>query len=163
MSKVNFFKLTAAQYDSLENKDADTVYFLTDSKIIVLGTEKYISEKKADKFLVKRVFAHDTYGTVAYLDANNSMDISGYFAEGISRFELWLVSATPTITGNIVLNIGGETFKIPVTGKVTKVVITPSTAVKGIISIVRDTASVEDTLNDGTDSITALVVDWRCS
>ena len=156
MSKVNFFKLTAAQYDSLENKDADTIYFLTDHKIIVLGAEK------ADKFLVNRVFAHDTYGTVAYLDANNSMDISGYFAEGISRFELWLVSATPTITGNIVLNIGGETFKIPVTGKVTKVVITPSTAVKGIISIVRDTASVEDTLNDGADSITAFVVDWRC-
>ena len=162
MSKVNFFKLTAAQYDSLENKDADTIYFLTDRKIIVLGAEKYINEKKADKFLVKRVFAHDTYGTVAYLDANNSMDISGYFAEGISRFELWLVSATPTIIGNIMLNIGGETFKIPVTGKVAKVVITPSTAVKGIISIARDTASAEDTLNDGADSITAFVVDWRC-
>ena len=162
MSKVNFCKLTAAQYDSLENKDADTVYFLTDSKTIVLGSEKYINEKKADKFLVKRVFAHDTYGTVAYLDANNSMEISGYFAEGISRFELWLVSATPTITGNIVLNIGGETFKIPVTGKVAKVVITPSTAVKGIISIARDTASAEDTLNDGADSITAFVADWRC-
>ena len=162
MSKVNFFKLTAAQYDSLENKDADTIYFLTDHKIIVLGSEKYINEKKADKFLVKRVFAHDTYGTVAYLDANNSMDISGYFAEGISRFELWLVSATPTIIGNIMLNIGGETFKIPVTGKVAKVVITPSTAVKGIISIARDTASAEDTLNDGADSITAFVVDWRC-
>ena len=163
MSKVNFFKLTAAQYDSLENKDADTVYFLTDSKIIVLGTEKYVSEKKADKFLVKRVFAHETYGTVAYLDANNSMDISGYFAEGISQFELWLVSVTPEITGNIVLNVGRETFTVPVTGEVTKVVLAPSTAVKGIISIARDTASAEDTLNDGTDSITALVVDWRCS
>ena len=163
MSKVNFCKLTAAQYDSLENKDADTVYFLTDSKTIVLGSEKYVNEKKADKFLVKRVFAHDTYGTVAYLDANNSMDISGYFAEGISRFELWLVSATPIITGNIVLNIGGETFKVPVTGKVSKVVIAPSSAVKGIISIARDTASAEDTLNDGADSITAFVVDWRCS
>ena len=162
MSKVNFCKLTAAQYDSLENKDADTIYFLTDSKIIVLGSEKYINEKKADKFLVKRVFAHDTYGTVAYLDANNSMDISGYFAEGISRFELWLVSATPTITGNIVLNIGDETFNVPVTGKVAKVVIAPSSAVKGIISIARDTASAEDTLNDGADSITAFVVDWRC-
>ena len=162
MSKVNFCKLTAAQYDSLENKDADTVYFLTDSKTIVLGSEKYVNEKKADKFLVKRVFAHDTYGTVAYLDANNSMDISGYFAEGISRFELWLVSATPIITGNIVLNIGGETFKVPVTGKVSKVVIAPSSAVKGIISIARDTASAEDTLNDGADSITAFVVDWRC-
>ena len=91
------------------------------------------------------------------------MDISGYFAEGISQFELWLVSVTPEITGNIVLNVSGETFTVPVTGEVTKVVLAPSTAVKGIISIARDTASAEDTLNDGTDSITALVVDWRCS
>lgn len=110
MSKVNFCKLTAAQYDSLENKDADTIYFLTDSKTIVLGADKYVSEKKSDKFLVQRVFAHETYGTVAYLDGNNSMDLSGYFADGISQFELWLVSATPEITGNIVLIIGTESF-----------------------------------------------------
>ena len=163
MSKVNFCKLTASQYDTLENKDADTVYFLTDSKIIILGTEKYVNEKKADKFLVQRVFAHDTYGTVAYLDADNSMDISGYFADGICQFELYLVSATPEVTGNIVLNIGVESFTVPVTGEVAKVVITPSSTIKGIISIVRDTANDNDTLNDGTDAITALVVDWRCS
>lgn len=163
MSKVNFCKLTAAQYDSLENKDADTVYFLTDSKTIVLGSEKYINEKKADKFLVQRVFAHDTYGTVAYLDADNSMDISGYFADGISQFDLWLVSATPEITGNIVLTVGGESFTVPVTGVVKKIAINPKTAIKGIISIVRNTASSADTLDDGSDVITALVVDWRCS
>ena len=163
MSKVNFCKLTAAQYDSLENKDADTVYFLTDSKTIVLGSEKYINEKKADKFLVQRVFAHDTYGTVAYLDADNSMDISGYFADGISQFDLWLVSATPEITGNIVLTVGGESFTVPVTGAVKKVTINPKTVIKGIISIVRNTANNADTLDDGSDVITALVVDWRCS
>ncbi|MBE6379290.1 MAG: hypothetical protein E7051_10840 [Lentisphaerae bacterium] len=163
MSKVNFFRLTAAQYDFLENKDADTVYFLTDSKTIVLGTEKYVNEKKADKFLVQRVFAHDTYGTVAYLDTDNSMDLSGYFADGISQFELYLVSATPEITGNIVLTVGGESFTVPVTDVVKKVAINPKTAIKGIISIVRNTANNADTLNDGTDAITALVVDWRCS
>ena len=163
MSKVNFCKLTAAQYDSLENKDADTIYFLTDSKTIVLGADKYVSEKKADKFLVQRVFAHETYGTVAYLDGNNSMDLSGYFADGISQFELWLVSATPEITGNIVLIIGTESFTVPVTGSVAKVVINPSDTAIGVISIVRDTAKEADTLSDGTDAITALVVDWRCS
>ena len=163
MSKVNFCKLTAAQYDSLENKDADTIYFLTDSKTIVLGSEKYINEKKADKFLVQRVFAHNTYGTVAYLDADNSMDLSGYFADGISQFDLWLVSATPEITGNIVLTVGGESFTVPVTGMVKKVTINPKTAIKGIISIVRNTANNADTLDDGSDVITALVVDWRCS
>ncbi|MBQ2729399.1 MAG: hypothetical protein IJF69_01345, partial [Clostridia bacterium] len=42
---------------------------------------------------------------------------------GISQFELWLVSVTPEITGNIVLNVGGETFTVPVTGEVTKVVL----------------------------------------
>lgn len=163
VSKVNFCKLTAAQYDSLEKKDADTVYFLTDSRIIVLGTEQYIHEKKADKFLVQRVFAHETYGTAAYLDADNSMELSGYFADGIRQFELWLVSATPEITGNIVLTIGTESFTVPVTGEAAKVVINPSKPVTGMISIVRNTGDANDTLNDGTDAVTALVVDWRCS
>lgn len=163
MSKVNFCKLTASQYDSLGEKDNDTVYFLTDSKIVVLGTDRFIHEKKADKFLLRRVFAHDTYGTVAYLDANNSMDLSGYFAEGLTRFELWLTSANPEITGDIVLNIGGKSFTILVTENVKKVTINMSTAVSGIISITRDTSNEDDTLNDGTDAITALVVDWRCS
>nr|DAI45299.1 MAG TPA: hypothetical protein [Caudoviricetes sp.] len=162
MSKVNFCKLTAAQYASLESKDADTIYFLTDSKVVILGTNKFIHENKADKFLVQRVFAHDVYGTVAYLDANNTMDLSGYFAEGITQFDLWLVSATPEITGNIVLTIGSETFTVPVSGSVAKVTINPEESPHGIVSIGRDTASEVDTLNDGTDAITALVVDWRC-
>ena len=138
MSKVNFCKLTADQYASLESKDADTIYFLTDSKVVILGTNKFIHENKADKFLVQRVFAHDVYGTVAYLDANNTMDLSGYFAEGI------------------------ETFTVPVSGSVAKVTINPAESPCGIVSIGRDTASEADTLNDGTDAITALVVDWRC-
>ena len=162
MSKVNFCKLTAAQYASLETKDADTIYFLTDSKVVILGTNKFIHENKADKFLVQRVFAHDVYGTVAYLDANNTMDLSGYFAEGITQFDLWLVSATPEITGNIVLTIGSETFTVPVSGSVAKVTINPEESPHGIVSIGGDTASEADTLNDGTDAITALVVDWRC-
>jgi hypothetical protein len=91
------------------------------------------------------------------------MDLSGYFADGISQFELYLVSATPEITGNIVLTVGGESFTVPVTDVVKKVAINPKTAIKGIISIVRNTANNADTLNDGTDAITALVVDWRCS
>lgn len=163
MSKVNFCKLTASQYDSLGEKDNNTVYFLTDSKIVVLGTDRFIHEKKADKFLLRRVFANDTYGTVAYLDANNSMDLSGYFAEELTQFELWMVSATAEITGNIVLNVGNESFTVPVTGNVEKVTLNMSTAVSGIISITRDTSNEADTLNDGTDAITALVVDWRCS
>lgn len=162
MSKVNFCKLTADQYASLESKDADTIYFLTDSKVVILGTNKFIHENKADKFLVQRVFAHDVYGTVAYLDANNTMDLSGYFAEGIRQFDLWLVSATPEITGNVVLTIGTETFTVPVSGSVAKVTINPAESSCGIVSIGRDTASEADTLNDGTDAITALVVDWRC-
>lgn len=163
MDKVGFCKLTAAQYDALDSKDDSTIYFLTDSKIVVLGGSKYINEKKADKFLLKRVFANATYGTVAYLDADNAMELSGYYADGVNQFELWLVSATPEITGNIVLTIGSESFTVPVGGTVSQVVLNTTTPVTGLISINRDTASVEDTLNDGTDSITALVVDWRCS
>ena len=134
MSRITFCKLTQAQYDAIETPNPETVYFLTDANAICLGSRTYVSREKADRFLVKRVFAHDTYGVVAYLDTNNTMELSGYFAEEISRIELWLVSANPDITGNL----------------------------SGRIAIARDTADPDDTLNDGTDAVTALVVDWRC-
>lgn len=101
MGKVNFCRLSRAQYEALASPDADTVYFLTDAKILLLEGKEYIHREKADRFLINRVFAHDTYGTVAYLDADNRMDLSGYFAEGISSIDLWLVSASD-VTGNIV-------------------------------------------------------------
>ncbi len=161
MSKVNFCRLTSAQYEALPSADADTIYFLTDSKILLLGGKEYIHREKADRFLLNRVFAHDTYGTVAYLDADNQMDLSGYFAEGITMFDLWLVSAS-NVTGNIALVIGNNSFTIPVTTEVKKHTLILSGTLTGKISIVRNTASAADTLNDGTDAITALAVDWRC-
>ncbi len=162
MGKVNFCRLTKAQYETLASPDTDTIYFLTDSKILLLSGQEYIHREKADRFLVNRVFAHDTYGTVAYLDADNRMDLSGYFAEGISSIDLWLVSAS-NVTGNIVLTVGNDRFTVPVTSAVTKQTLSLSNNAVGKISIVRDTADSADTLNDGTDAVTALVVDWRCS
>ena len=100
MSRITFCKLTQAQYDAIETPNPETVYFLTDANAICLGSRTYVSREKADRFLVKRVFAHDTYGVVAYLDTNNTMELSGYFAEEISRIELWLVSANPDITAS---------------------------------------------------------------
>ncbi len=41
MSKVKFFRLTQAQYDALASPDADTIYFITDTKAIYLGTDLY--------------------------------------------------------------------------------------------------------------------------
>ena len=93
-------KPSQTQYDAIETPNPETVYFLTDANAICLGSRTYVSREKADRFLVKRVFAHDTYGVVAYLDTNNTMELSGYFAEEISRIELWLVSANPDITAS---------------------------------------------------------------
>ncbi len=161
MSNVKFCRLTKAQYESLASPDADTIYFLTDAKILLLDGQEYIHREKADRFLVNRVFAHDIYGTVAYLDADNQMDLSGYFAEGISTIDLWLVSAS-NVTGDIVLAVGDDSFIIPVTAEVTKQTLSLSNNVSGKISIIRNTADPSDTLNDDTDAVTALVVDWRC-
>ena len=55
-----------------------------------------ISREKADRFLVKRVFAHDTYGVVAYLDTNNTMELSGYFAEERSLRQTRIYSSHPS-------------------------------------------------------------------
>ncbi len=162
MGKVNFCRLTRAQYETLVSPDTDTIYFLTDSKILLLDGKEYIHREKADRFLVNRVFAHDTYGTVAYLDADNRMDLSGYFAEGISSIDLWLVSAS-NVTGNIVLAVGNDRFTVPVTSAVTKQTLNLSNNATGKISIVRSATDSADTMNDGADAVTALVVDWRCS
>lgn len=162
MSRITFCKLTQAQYDAIETPNPETVYFLTDANAICLGSRTYVSREKADRFLVKRVFAHDTYGVVAYLDTNNTMELSGYFAEEISRIELWLVSANPDITGNVVLTLGFERFTVPVNATATRCSLSPSSPLSGRIAIARDTADPDDTLNDGTDAVTALVVDWRC-
>ena len=62
MSRITFCKLTQAQYDAIETPNPETVYFLTDANAICLGSRTYVSREKADRFLVKRVFAHDTYG-----------------------------------------------------------------------------------------------------
>jgi len=91
------------------------------------------------------------------------MELAGYFAVPVNQFDLWIVSANPKISGNIALSIGNESFTVPVTGTVRHVVLTPAQGVSGRISIVRDTVSSADTLKDGTDVITALVVDWRYS
>lgn len=163
MGKISFCKLTQAQYDDLAAPDPETVYFLTDSRILVLGGREYVHKIKAEKFLVNRVFADDVYGTAAWLDADNSMELAGYFAVPVNQFDLWIVSANPKISGNIVLSIGDESFTVPVTGTVRHVVLTPAQGVSGRISIVRDAAGSADTLKDGTDVITALVVDWRYS
>lgn len=163
MSRISFCKLTEAEYNSLSSPDPGTVFFLTDSKKIILGGNTYIHELKSDRFMVNRTFADDTYGTVTWLDENNQMDFSGYFAEPVSKIELWIVSANPAVTGNIALKIGTQYFIVPVTGSVQKVVLLPETSLTGRISIVRETTNITDTLNDGTDVITAMVVDWRCS
>jgi len=108
-----------------------------------------------------RVFADDRYGQVAWLDDANAMELIGYHVEPVTRLELYLVSANAECTGNIVLTVGGESFTVPVGAVPAKVTLTPATPLTGIISITRDTANPADTLNDGTDPITAFVVDGR--
>lgn len=108
-----------------------------------------------------RVFADDRYGQVAWLDDANAMELIGYHVEPVTRLELYLVSANPECSGNIVLTIGGESFTVPAGAAPAKVTLTPAVPLTGIIEIIRDTANPADTLNDGTDPITAFVVDGR--
>lgn len=162
MSKVSFCRVTEPQYSALASPDPETIYFLTDTKKIMLGGNAYVHQQKADKFFVQRVFADDTYGTAAWLDDTNTMELCGYYPEQISQFDLWVVSANPEITGNAVLSIGDQEFIVPVTGAVSKVMLAPDNAVSGKIEIGRNTESESDTLKDDGETVTVLVVDWRC-
>ena len=112
------------------------------------------------RYPVTACFGNETYRIVCYLDAAHSMTFAGYIAEPVNKIDLYVVSANPEYTGNIVLAVGAESFTVPVGAAVGKVTLALSTPATGIISIVRDTAATSDTLSDGTDAITAYVVDW---
>lgn len=114
----------------------------------------------ATRYPVTACFGNETYQIVCYLDATHSMTFAGYIAEPVSKIDLYVVSANTAYTGNIVLKVGAESFTVPVGAAVGKVTLDLSTQATGIISIVRDTAAASDTLSDGTDDITAYVVDW---
>ena len=109
-----------------------------------------------------RVYYHASYGTVCYLDDDNSMAFVGYQAAGWSKIKLYLVTADPAVIGNIVLNVGAERFVVAVGATVAAAELEFSAPATGLITIERDTTDASDTLEDGSSNIvTALVVDWR--
>ena len=112
------------------------------------------------RYPVTACFGNETYQIVCYLDATHSMTFAGYIAEPVNKIDLYVVSANTAYTGNIVLTVGAQSFTVPVGATVGKVTLALSTPATGIISIIRDTANAGDTLSDGTDAITAFVVDW---
>ena len=114
----------------------------------------------ATRYPVTACFGNETYQIVCYLDAAHGMTFAGYIAEPVNKIDLYVVSANPEYTGNIVLNVGAESFTVPVGATVGKVTLNLTVPATGIVSIVRDTANAGDTLSDGTDAITAFVVDW---
>lgn len=119
-------------------------------------------ENPGTKFMVCRIFAHDDYEAVAYLDENNSMELAGYYAGGIGRIELYLVSANPACSGNIVLTVNGESFTVLVGAAIGKVTLVPVAPLSGKIAIARNAANAADTLKNGNAIVAALAVDWRC-
>jgi hypothetical protein len=108
----------------------------------------------------ERTYAHATYGSVAYLDAGNVLVFMGYEAEGVNRIELWLVSADPEVTGNIVLRIGAERFVVPVAASPAKATLCFSSPVIGIVTIVRDTGDPDDHVVNSAP-VTVFAISWR--
>lgn len=156
MGKISFCKLTSAQYSGITEPDPETVFFLSDIKVLMLDGAEY-THVKGERFSANRPFTDDIYGPVAKLDEQNAIELSGYYAEPVTRFDLWLVSATPEVSGNVVLNVGTESFIVTVTDVLSKVRLVLTNGVRGKITVSRDTASPSDTLPG-----TVLFVDGRC-
>ena len=133
---------------------------------------------------INRIFANSTYGTVAYLDATNSMVFSGTYIQPITTIDLWITPASNyngivylKVTGSGVANVGGlgiaavpvsESFKARAdAGIILHSTLKLSTPLTGSdITISRDTTAelaATDGLVDDGELITAMVVDWRCS
>ena len=50
---------------------------------------------------VERIYFHADYGSVVYLDENNSLKPLGFQGAAWSQIQLWLCSSSPDISGNI--------------------------------------------------------------
>ena len=155
MSQIKFFRLTHEQYNALENKDADAIYFITDSKIVIMGGHQYSHKAPGAKPPLKNPYIHPHYDYVARLDQENSMEFAGYFAEGVKRMELWLV--TDGTNGNISISVGGKAFTVPVNPLLSHITLNFDSPLTGRIIITRNMESVNDTL----EGKTVHVVDWK--
>lgn len=149
------------------------------------GTEQSLGGgSSSERPFINRIFANSTYGTVAYLDATNSMVFSGTYIQPITTIDLWITPASSyngtvylKVTCSGVANVGGlgvaavpvsESFKIGAgAGIILHSTLKLSTPLTGSdITISRDSATelaATDGLVDDGELITAIVVDWRCS
>ena len=146
--------MTLEQYNSLSSIDADALYFITDSKMLIMGGKQYSHRESGEKPLLKNPYIHPVYDYVACLDQENKMELSGYFATEIKRMELWI---TAEEAGNICISVNGQSFNVPVKTLPSQITLNFTEPLTGRISITRDVENPNDTL----DGKTVYVVDWK--
>lgn len=111
---------------------------------------------------VERIYYHETYGLVSYLDANNSVRALGYYAEPWHQIKLWMCSLDNTSSGNIVLRCQNNQLIAPVAPQPQLVNWVLTEPVSGLVEITRLTTDSADTLQTSDNAkVTALLVDWR--
>lgn len=151
------FYLNGSDLPTDENKH--TIFFYKG------GMQKEFSHNYSiiDNMPVELTFIDETYGRVCYLDS--TIPLMTFFNNilNLREIQLYLVSANPEITGNIVLvpiidGIEQEQIIVPVNSTPTIQKI-PFNAT-GKLSIKRDYDNELDTLKDG-DPITAIVINTR--
>lgn len=107
--------------------------------------------------------ADNDYGEIGVLDDKFSFSLIGY--QEIKRLKLKVITADSSIIGNIVINVFGQSFIIPVTNTLKWVDIIPNNVFEGFVNITRNINDSSDTLKETVDGensiISCKIVDWR--
>lgn len=111
---------------------------------------------------VEYIYFDSVYGTVCYLDADNCIAPLGYQAEPWHKIKLYICSANPAVSGDIVLTCGNNQLTVNVQSTPQLALWELAEPVSGRILIQRNVNDPADTLKDASGNvITALVIDWR--
>ena len=109
MADVKFYYLTKAQYDGQDSKDANGIYFLSDTKVLLRGEEQFAKDIEIVSVLPETGNARTG---VMYINSTNKT--ASYF-DG-SAFQTIVPELSTSISG------AGDNTHIPTTGAVTNYV-----------------------------------------
>lgn len=149
--KVSFIRCTGAQFDTLDPKDSNAIYFLTDRKEIYQGTEKYTSASIEFRDTVPEF--EEASDNVLYIVKNPDTGEVTIYVKGTTDME------TPAGTGNVdisdlndILDTDGSALadddtKIPTSGAVQEAITSALSEYNGAIVDVQASRSES---NDGT-------------
>lgn len=132
--------------------DVPSQYIPTnDKRLVVLSTKGGVQYNQSswEKPLCVHTLEDEVYGEVGVLDDVYSFNVLG--STEVSKLRLRVVSADPSITGNVTVVAFGQNYTFPVTNSPKWVDLIPPTIFEGKVNVYRLVNSESDTLKEYTN------------